>query len=617
MDLAGFKVTPGFDTEAPRLDTLVPVRAHETVVLAEPRAGKEEIRFAAIGFAQRCFGQCPPLRVGPPLPERFSAAIGNAHFSTGDRLAAVERRHPHQRIVLAALEVHGQIGHQCRRAHVHRFWRRQQRRAEQSALDFDQMETRFLQRNADHLELGTAARRGQVAAGNTALVLEEREFAGIVRVVIVKRFLALPDPVALGLLLELHQRPHRGDHLRIVSQALCGEAVRVFRRHGQVGNRQADLDVAQGHRQDTPFLEFENAERTGEFGQRWQRAGFYAQREARGIGQTAPGLVLEIRRQFDPEFGILRKRALERQAGDRTLAIALARLRLRCACAIGPAKTRFGGFPGIHGGRKIDAQVGKRRTRRVGLLALATESRPERLAHRVGEALGAARPGAIECLDPLAPHQSHFCPGRQALAAGDRQHVRRIGATIDRRQHVIADRIRQNARRHPVADAVGFAPDVALDGLALEPATRIDQEGRILFDGTARTRHDRTRPRPRRKEGVTRLAGHWVSVGRFQIGLQPEVATLARLERTVERIGPAFAIAPASLAANPATVDLKRCRRFRSPERHHVGIEDDGCADRPIDLTLRRKLPDEGRLGDTTGPGHQQPGHHPSAQHRR
>ena len=114
-----------------------------------------------------------------------------------------------------------------------------------------------------------------------------------------------------------------------------------------------------------------------------------------------------------------------------------------------------------------------------------------------------------------------------------------------------------------------------------------------------------------------RLAGHRVSVGRFQIGLEPEVATLARLQRTVERVGPAFAIAPASLAANPATVDLKRCRRIRSPERHHVGIEDGGCADRPIDLTLRRKLPDEGRLGDTTGPGHQQPGHHPSAQHRR
>ena len=70
------------------------------------------------------------------------------------------------------------------------------------------------------------------------------------------------------------------------------------------------------HRQDAAFLMLENAELAGELGQWRQTAGFGRQREAGGIGQGASTLILEIGRQFDFQFGVLREGAFEAQAGD-------------------------------------------------------------------------------------------------------------------------------------------------------------------------------------------------------------------------------------------------------------------------------------------------------------
>ena len=72
----------------------------------------------------------------------------------------------------------------------------------------------------------------------------------------------------------------------------------------------ADLgfDVAQRDRQHTALLQFDDAEGAGEFGQRRQRAGPQLEREARGVGQRPAGLILEVGRQFELQFGVLRER---------------------------------------------------------------------------------------------------------------------------------------------------------------------------------------------------------------------------------------------------------------------------------------------------------------------
>ena len=300
MNAAAFVGAPGLDTETPVFDAFVPVRAGKTVVLAQTGADKDEAVVVAIDVWQRLINLCAALGVATSLPERFALARRDAHFGVGDRLAAVERRHPDQRIILAVLEMDGQIGDQRRGAHVHRFRRGQQRRAEQAALDFDDVETGFLQGNADYLEFVAAAGFGQLAAGDAVLALEEGEFAGV-EIVVVFLDLVVDDELAafLVLLLEFAQCLDGGDDLGVVREALGGKAVRVGRRHRQIGNRQAGFDIAQRDRQDAALLELKNAEATGEFGQRRQAADLGRQREAGSIGERAAALILDVGGQLD------------------------------------------------------------------------------------------------------------------------------------------------------------------------------------------------------------------------------------------------------------------------------------------------------------------------------
>lgn len=126
----------------------------------------------------------------------------------------------------------------------------------------------------------------------------------------------------------------------------------------------------------------------------------------------------------------------------------------------------------------------------------------------------------------------------------------------------IARGIGQDAHRDAVADAVGFAPDIAFDRLAFQHAAGVDDEGLTLLDRAALARRDRTRSRAGGKKGVARFARNALAVGRPQARLETEVATLARLQRAFERRRPAARVAPAPLALDRAAIDDEGRRRI-------------------------------------------------------
>ena len=598
VDLARVDLAPGVDAETPGLDALVPVRANEAVVVTQASAGEEEVVILTALFGQRDRRQRAPLIVAAPGPQRPAVASGKAHVGTGDRLAAIERGDPDERVVAPALEMHRHIGDQRRAAHVHRLGASQQRGAEQTALDLDDMKTGVPQRDADHLERRAAAGLGQLAAGHAGLALEERQFARVVRVVIIVRIAALTDAVTLGLLLEFGERADRGDHLAVVGQPLAAQATCALRRQLQAGHRQQRLDVAQRHRQHAALLELDDAECAGELGERRRAAGAQLEREARGIVERAAGLVLDSRRQFERQFGVGRQRPLEDQRAGGVGAAAVRLGRLRRTRALRREQTRASELLDVDRHREVDAQIGERRTRRSGLLALAADAGAKRLTNAELKALAAARPAAVLRLDAGPPDQTHAGAGRQSFGAGQRHSGRRRLA-LQRGEDFVARRRRQQAHRNSVADAVGLAPDVALDRLALERSGGIDDEDLIFLNRRACARCQRTRPRPRREESVGRLALDRFATDALELALEPEVATLARPQSALQRERPAPGVAPATATFDAAAIDDEWRSRIGLTERDHVGGKNRAGAQRLIDRPLRRELADAGGIGDT------------------
>ena len=390
VDLARLVIAPGLDAEAPRLDAVVPVGTHETVVLTQPCTGEDEALVVATRRREFDVDQCPPLRIAAPLPQGFAVAARDTHFGTGHRFAAVERGHPDQAVVSTAFEMHGHVGDQRRRAHVHRLRRREQRRTKHPALDLDDVEARLLQWNADHFELGAAAGLWQRLAGDAALVREEGKLPRVVGINVIVRRVALAQRMTLCLLLEFRDGLDRSDDFGVVGQTLLAEAVRVRGWQLQVSDRQFGFDVAQRHRQDAAFLEFENAKRAGELGQRRQRTRAHRQRKARGVRQRTPRLILQIGRQFDFKFCILREWPLEGQRRHGVLARTLLNRQIGRARSVGRNQADTLRLFDVERNRELDPHIGQRRARRVGFLALAGKARAERLTNEVGEPFIAA-----------------------------------------------------------------------------------------------------------------------------------------------------------------------------------------------------------------------------------
>ena len=103
VDLAGLGLARDFDAEAPGFDALLPVRAHEAVVVAQAGADDER-RPGAYRFRRAA-----AVDGGPALSRRCGRAETSLpsqrdpHFGAGHRLAAVEDGDPDQAIVAAHL----------------------------------------------------------------------------------------------------------------------------------------------------------------------------------------------------------------------------------------------------------------------------------------------------------------------------------------------------------------------------------------------------------------------------------------------------------------------------------------------------------------------------------
>ena len=527
MDLEVAAFAPGFDAEAPGLDALVPVGADEAVVAVQAGAGEQEAgAVAAVRGAQRVVDQGAAEAVGLALPQRVAVTAGYAHLGLSHRLAGIEGGDPDQRVVAAGFQMHGQVGDQRRGAHVHRLRRGEQRRTEQLALDFDDVVARLAERNADHFELAAAARLGQFLPADAGAFGEEGEFAGVVGV---EALLALAVDLQAdlgGLLLEFLQGQHGGDDVGVLGQPLLAEAMAAGQR--EAAGLQAGLDIAQGDRQQAAFLQFDNAETAGKFGQRRQLAGSGRQRKTGRIAQRPAGFILEAGRDLEFHLGVLREgRGKAERAEDRfLLATFLVRVE-RAAWAVAGQQPEFAQKPGIECGIESQRDGRKGGAGRAGLFPFAAKGGLERLAHLVDEAFLLLARRAVQGLDTFAPDQFHLAAGRQVLAAADDQGIAAHAA--GEVEHGGADFRTDRAGRNALADAIGLAPQVALQRFGIERAATIDDEGLVFLDRRAGSRQRAPGARRGTKELETALAAQGFAIACGQPAFQGKNAAFAGL----------------------------------------------------------------------------------------
>ena len=152
-------VTAGWHVEAPWLDAAVPVAPGEAHVVGGARAHKirlaVDLVLAGLRLRVEAAQHGHAARVGPAAGEQPTAAVRDLYPRVGDRLALVQRRHPDGCVFAPELEMHPQVGDQCRGANKHRALRAvafvQQRVAQRGRRDFDHMKAGG-QWNAHHFE---------------------------------------------------------------------------------------------------------------------------------------------------------------------------------------------------------------------------------------------------------------------------------------------------------------------------------------------------------------------------------------------------------------------------------------------------------------------------------
>ena len=152
--------------EAPGFNAPVPVAPDKSHVLPAAFAAARADEVAA-----RAFGHAPFMRAGAGLSDfrqarqalrvghgprhGLAVAVRHVHLRARHGLAVIERGHPGQRAFRTPLEMHGQVGHQRRGAHIHGALRPvafvQQGLAQLARGDFQHVKAGS-QRNAHHLE---------------------------------------------------------------------------------------------------------------------------------------------------------------------------------------------------------------------------------------------------------------------------------------------------------------------------------------------------------------------------------------------------------------------------------------------------------------------------------
>ena len=283
--------------EAEGLDALVPRRVHDAGVGA--RLGHHEE--AAVEVAQRPHLPPVPERVGPferaggqrrlvgqrreardavdvggAGGEHGTRAVGDRDPRAGDRRRRVERRHPHERRLLAPLQVHRQVRHQGRRGDVERTGRAGEGGAEARARQLDHVQSGLAERETDHFGDAVTGQWGQLdglGAHGRGLASEHGARARC------RRHPAEPA-----------QRVGHGNTRDAAADA--------HSLSGRLG-----LQVAHRDRERRIGLRLDDAEAGGELRQRRLDVGAHRERKRRRVLEAASRLVVQVGRQLDAEVG--------------------------------------------------------------------------------------------------------------------------------------------------------------------------------------------------------------------------------------------------------------------------------------------------------------------------
>ena len=148
-------VAAGGHVETPRADAFAPRRERKGHVRVGAR---DDVIAAVFGLAieivlPELLGDARDAAlVGASLPVQVAEAVAHRDAGIAHRRSVVQARHPDQRRFAAEFEMHSEIGDHCNGARVVRTVLREQRGAQFWACQLDDVEPRFVQRNADDFE---------------------------------------------------------------------------------------------------------------------------------------------------------------------------------------------------------------------------------------------------------------------------------------------------------------------------------------------------------------------------------------------------------------------------------------------------------------------------------
>ncbi len=257
------------------------------------------IALRKIGERRRRGHHREAARVGAAAPQFGPVTIRNRDVRAIDWTPTLERRHPHQRVRLPLFEMHREIGDECRRRDVHRFRRAQQHGAEASAFQFDDVQSRPLQRNSHHLEgIGAVGLRHRELPGAVSILTAEHRLRPL-------RFRHPVKPRENVAGLGRRDAPKR--RLDASQKRTIGIAAEL-----QLSSRDLRLEISHCDRQHRIRL-LNNSEARGKLGERRELAGLDGHRKARRVRQFAPGAIDQLRRDLDFVLRRFFERTVERK----------------------------------------------------------------------------------------------------------------------------------------------------------------------------------------------------------------------------------------------------------------------------------------------------------------
>ncbi len=512
--LVALGAAAGGHVEAPGLDAALPVAPGEgQLLLAVLALGAcaDEVGRRAVADTARALGRLGrqafqarhATGVGGGRGQHLAIAVGDLDLGIGHGLALVQRGHPGGRVLAAELEVHGQVGHQGRGAHIHAARRAvaliEQRLAQQRRGDLDHVKARR-ERNAHHLEGARIALDGlgQLQRLDVALAGQQRQHARlhIVAVFVVDHGRQRALDVARGALavhvggLVVGHAAHPGNDLGIAAGLLGAHAAGIQGLGGQLGLHIAQRHGQQGRAVRAFGIALDDAEGRGrELGQRRQRARGHLQREHVGIAQAAACRVLELRRQLHRIARLGLHGGREAQVlHQRILAELFAVFAVDHGRHLGGAAAQANALGQLarHGGIEAQAHGADRQAGGLGVLALAAELGREGFAHAVLEALVLAAGHAVGRGNAGAKNQLHGRARRQPAVAGQRGVLQRVlgGGLVPAAvlEQLVALLAVDQAHGNALAHAFGRAPHVLLQALQGGRARQAQREVLLLVD---------------------------------------------------------------------------------------------------------------------------------------